>query len=141
MLKLPEIKKAINKFLTSEDGKISKKAVIGVGALIALAASANKVKAECTSNWDIVCNNIYPAPPGFQVVTNICATVHSNGQHYDQGNNGCNIWTDAWCSDVTHSNNLQIVPKTGEIIATHAHSVGTAARHASSHTNIAATAT
>jgi len=138
MFRLPEIKKAISKFLTSEDGRISKKAVIGVGALIALAAAANKVQA---------CHGIVPAhfypwgpvagiPDKYVLIANptspgvTCPAQYVDwdghcdyylcvGDSLPYGTNVC-LWHD---NAIAHKNSLNIVPKTGEIIASHAHSV------------------
>jgi hypothetical protein len=73
MSKLPKLKKKITAFLTKEEGKISKKAIITVGTLIATIAASNLVVAGHAN----VHSNLYdPNCPG--VVAPVDGSAHSN---------------------------------------------------------------
>lgn len=134
MVKLPQLKKAVHKFLTDEDGKISKKALLSIGSLIALAAAfSQKVRA---ADCQVVSGNVplvstEPLPPGFTAISANCQPSYPFSVHDNY--NWCEVDITAWCHEVTHSNMMEVRPTAGEIIATHNHAVGTQAKYYAGH--------
>jgi len=89
MVKIPELKKKISSFLTKEDGKISKEALIKTGILLGFATIASlKADAACppdTLQHSEHCNELALNAQG---TTAAGTHHHGHGSHAAHGSHG-----------------------------------------------------
>jgi hypothetical protein len=97
MVKLPKLKKKICAFLTKEDGKISKEALIKTGILLSAAAVASirDAGADCPPNTAAGhsdhCNQL-----GLSYASSTAVATHNDANHNSHYNHS-NHSSGGWC--------------------------------------------